>query len=150
MYNTQVHWSSKCTPIELVASRQPKGSLPFLARRAKDDPLDAKKFKINLLTHLRAFLLKSKAHTERSAHKYKQYDDRAAKVPPSFRKGDQVYVQHLPNYAHAPEKLQKHVRRSKLPLKSVGSFRVTEMCGNVVKIDQMAYAPLCRSTVSSR
>ena len=87
-YNTQVHRSTKCTPLELVTSRQPNGPLPFPAMRTSEDPLSAEQFKIGLLTHLRSLMDRARTNTQRSAESYKKYHDRSAKPPPNVRVGD--------------------------------------------------------------
>ena len=121
--------------MELFTSRQPNGLIPFPVRRAKDDLLDAEKFKINFLMHLRALVLKAKSHTERTAEMYKLYHDRAVKLPPSVRKGDRVYVQRPPSCTLTPEKREKSARCSKLQPKSISPFRVTFIRADVVTIN---------------
>ena len=101
-----------------------------------DDPLDIEQFKTNLLTHLRRLVLKVKAHAEKSAQMYKRYNDRAARPPPNVRKDDQAYVQRPPSYTLAPEEREKNAWRSKLLPKTIRSFRVIAVSGDVVTIDQ--------------
>ena len=109
-------------------------SIPYL--RCDGQPTGHRAAQDQLAHHLRKHIPKAKAHAERGAHTYKRYYERAARVPPNNRKGDQVYVLRTQSYALASEERENDAQRTNLLRRSVSPLRITVLRGDVVMINQ--------------